>query len=145
MILLLNMVVAMMTDTYAEMSMYKKGIYNYQIMKILPQYKVNQNYGGLIAWTHPLNLISVPLIPYYLYKRNDKQTLRKLTRFIMMVNYSLHQVICSVLFVALNLLMLPFAYMKTILAKIRLAQAGAIRVSDVVLYVIIGIPLLLLL
>ena len=72
MILLLNMVVAMMTDTYAEMSMYKKGIYNYQIMKILPQYKVNQNYGGLIAWTHPLNLISVPLIPYYLYKRKDK-------------------------------------------------------------------------
>ena len=63
----------------------------------------------------------------------------------MMVNFSLHQVICSVLFVALNLLMLPFAYMKTILAKTRLARAGAIRVSDVILYVIIGIPLLLLL
>lgn len=141
-ILLLNMVVAMMTDTYAEMSIVKKGIYNYQIMKILPQYKTNLTYGGIIAWTLPLNVLSILTMPFYVCMK-DKKALRKLTSAIMHVNFMVHLLICCVLFIGLNLVLLPFAYLKTILAKILLTKAGAIHFTEVLVYALFGLPFLL--
>ena len=35
-LLLLNMVIAMMADTYAQMSEVKMGLYKYQILRIMP-------------------------------------------------------------------------------------------------------------
>lgn len=141
-ILLLNMVVAMMTDTYAEMNFVKKGIYNYQIMRLLPQYKINLTYGGIISWTLPLNVFSILTIPFYVCMK-DRKALRRLTSAIMFLNYMVQLLICSVPFVCLNLLMLPFAYLKTILAKILLNKAGVVKFKEVLVYALFGVPLLL--
>ena len=45
----------------------------------------------------------------------------------------------SVAFLAINLLLVPFAYLKTCWHKIKLARAEIISVKDVVIYVLLGL------
>ena len=54
-------------------------------------------------------------------------------------------ILSSAVFIVLNVAMLPFAYLKTILVKITLSYRGVIRVSEVFIYLLIGLPMLLVL
>ena len=61
------MVIAMMADTYAVMSEIRKGLYNYQIMRIYPTFKMNKYFGGMIAVSPPLNIVCVFLAPLFIF------------------------------------------------------------------------------
>lgn len=45
----------------------------------------------------------------------------------------------------LNAAMLPFAYLKTVFVKMTLSYRGVIRVSEVFVYLLIGLPMLMVL
>lgn len=64
-LILLNVVIAMMTDTYSLMSSVRKGLYNYNIVKATYSYKLDSQYGGLILLPPPLCIISFLTIPIY--------------------------------------------------------------------------------
>lgn len=142
-ILLLNMVIAMMADTYAMMSEIKRGIYNYEILRTYSMFKMNKYFGGMIAVTPPMNIICAMFAPLFMCWKNDKPKLKSLTDKIMMTNYLLHLMICTLVFMACNLVCLPFAYLKTLGSKIGLAKNGSINICEVLFYLVFGIPLLL--
>ena len=75
----------------------------------------------------------------------DKKALKSLSKWIMFANYLVHLAVLSVIFVAINLLILPFAYLKTIVMKVKLSSLGVIGTHQVFKYILIGMPLLLFL
>ena len=62
-----------------------------------------------------------------------------------MANYLLHLLVGSIIFVTINIILLPLAYLKTVMVKITLARAGVIVTGEVLSYIFFGMPLLLIL
>lgn len=74
MLLLLNIVIAMMADTYAMMTSVRRGIYNYNVVRVSPAYRLDKNYGGLTLLFPPFCLISTfCLLPYYMCVKDTKR------------------------------------------------------------------------
>ena len=88
-----------------------------------------------------MNFICILALPYY-YCVKDKMRLEWMTKMIMMVNYVLHLVVTLVFFVALNALLLPFAYLKTCVIKMCLMFKRTISTCEFFFFFIFGAPLL---
>ena len=140
-VLLLNMVIAMMADTYALMTEISKGVYNNAVLQVQPQYKNNKYYGGLIAATMPLNVPVFFLSPLFLIISN-KSVLKSLTFGVKMFNYFFIMMPIVALFMALNAICLPFAYLRTVFIKFKLATKGVTGCGESLIFLLIGIPLL---
>ena len=83
-------------------------------------------------------MISFLTIPYYLCVR-DKKRLQKFTRRFNIGLYFFFSIIISSLFLMFNLILVPFAYLKTCYHKIKLAHAKRISIADVVFYILVGL------
>ena len=138
MIILINVVVAMMADTYGIMTPLRLGIYSHAVIKTAPAYAPNKFYGPLALLPPPFCAISFLTLPFYLCVK-DKARLEKFTKRFNMGFYFFVSIIISLVFVAINLVLLPFAYLKTIWHKITLAHAKIISVYDVISYVVFGL------
>ena len=64
-IILLNVVIAMMADTYAMLSGVRRGVYNYSVLSIFPSYKLDKCYGGIIAFCYPYSMFGFLILPFY--------------------------------------------------------------------------------
>ena len=62
-----------------------------------------------------------------------------------MINFSIFTIFSGTVFIAINLVMLPFAYLKTVAVKLRLSYRGVIKVSEFFIFFLIGLPMLLVL
>ena len=144
-VLLLNMVIAMMADTYAALTEIKVGIYNYNVLTVEPQWRMNKHYGGIIAFSPPLSPLTIPLLPVFLIAKDNKPFLRSFTYGLKMINYGFVLLILMAFFMAFNMLLLPFAWLKTFYAKLKLARLGTVPPYEPLLYFIYGLPLLLVL
>ena len=142
-LVLLNVVVAMMADTYALMTTQRKGLYNYNIVKSQSVLKLDKYYGGLILLPYPFCVITFLLLPIYLLV-SDKETLLAFNKGVYRVFYTFFSLLIGAVFLALNLAMMPFAYLKTVLMKLILVKNGGISICDAVFYIIIGLPVLLI-
>mmetsp|Transcript_20153 Transcript_20153/g.27223 ORF Transcript_20153/g.27223 Transcript_20153/m.27223 type:complete len:505 (-) Transcript_20153:373-1887(-) len=139
-LVLINVVIAMMADTYAAMTSFKQGIYNHNILKTAPSYKLDKRYGGLTILPGPAALISFMALPFYaLVKDRDR-----LERFNKGFYFGFYGVVCLVIssiFLAINLLLVPFAYLKTCAHKVSLVSAGVVSACDALSYVLLGLPM----
>ena len=72
-LILLNVVIALMADTYSLMSGVRKGLYNYSIVKTVPAYKLDSYYGGLALLMPPFCLFTFFCMPYYLCVKDRKR------------------------------------------------------------------------
>ena len=140
-LVLLNFVIAMMADTYATMTSVKKGLYNYSIIETAPSFKPEKQYGGLIL-TPPFCLISFLVLPFYIWIQ-DKKKLEKLNRGLYLIYYTVLSIPMSVVFMASNLLLTPFAYIKTCIQKVTLVKHRAISCPSLLAYLFMG-PFVLL-
>ena len=140
-ILLLNMVIAMMGNTFGAMSEISKGVYNHAVLQSLPQYKMNKYYGGIVAMVLPLSILSFLTLPLFLCIRN-KTRLRQLSDTLKTINYFFIMLPITVIFMVLNLALLPFAYVRTLVVKIHLSlRTGA--VCEAFFFLLLGVPLLM--
>lgn len=78
---MLNLVIAIMSDTYANLIQLQQGIYFQGVIKAIAFYKNNKHYGGLISSLPVLNVLIVPFVPFYL-GITDRVKLRSMTNFI---------------------------------------------------------------
>ena len=137
-VILINVVVAMMSDTYGVMSSVKLGQYSHSVIKTAPAYKPDKHYGALAFTPAPFAVISFLTIPYYLCVK-DKARLEKFTMSFNMTFYFFFSILTSTIFLAFNLILLPFAYLKTCVHKIYLARAKIINETDVLSFVLLGL------
>jgi hypothetical protein len=71
-LMLLNLVIAIMADTFNQMVAYKKGLYYDGVIEAMPIFKHDKRYGALISTVPPFNILVVPLLPFFLGTNNDK-------------------------------------------------------------------------
>ena len=137
-IILLNVVIAMMANTYGIMTSEKLGIYNHSVIKTAPSYANNKHYGALAFLPAPFAIASFFTIPYYLCVKDTARLERFTTRF-NMGTYFIFTILFITIFIAINLLLVPFAYLKNIWHKIILARENIISGTDVLVYAVFGL------
>jgi hypothetical protein len=118
MILMLNLIIAIMSDTYAQLSDVKLGLYSQGIIEAIPVYKNDKRFGGLIVATPPLNLFTVLVSPLYFCWYKNKPD--KLERFNMQFSRFIYfpvAVCITIGFSVCNLALLPVAFGKASIHK----------------------------
>ena len=155
-VILLNFVIAIMADTYSKLSSQSLGIYYDGIIARIPVYEYDPRYGALIVTTPPFSFLSIVLVPLFLATKDEK-VLTKWNLLHTKVSYSPMALMLTVLFMALNLVLLPFAYLVAIYKKLKLilgrkklskelrllVKVESSSWADLVMFVILG-PLILL-
>ena len=141
-LILLNILIAMMADTYSLMTSVRKGLYNGNIIRAVPAYKTNKVYGGLLILIPPFSILSFLLLPFYLLIK-DHEKLKFLTNTVFMTLYTVVAFFLSIYYIICNAIMMPFAYLKTIVHKLNLLRMKKVSCADCLFYVLIGLPLLL--
>ena len=141
-LILINVLIAMMADTYALMSSQRKGLFNYGVIRAVPAYKLNKNYGGLLINIFPFSVITFLFMPFYIVIK-DPATLASLTRGLTLAFYTFVILFLSVIYIAFNLILLPFAYLKAVGHKIVLLTKKRVSLSTCLLYILLGLPLLI--
>ena len=66
MLLLLNLVIAIMSDTYRRYSDVRLGLFAQGIIEAIPSYKNDRRYGALISAFPPFNLLTMGCLPVML-------------------------------------------------------------------------------
>jgi hypothetical protein len=120
-ILLLNFVIALMSDTYSKLSEVKLGLYSQGIIEAIPSYKNDKYYGGLIVMIPPLNVIAFLLLPCYLGIGNKKH-LEKFNKLVCWTIYLPYGIVMTIIFSVGALSLMPFAWIKVIVHKCMLAK-----------------------
>ena len=116
-IVLLNFVIAIQADTYTKLTSESLGIYYDGIIARIPIYEDDSRYGGLIVGTPPFNLLAVFMIPFYCCTK-DERKLRWGNDLFTRLMFAPMAVIITMFFMAINLILLPFAYFAAIVSKV---------------------------
>ena len=141
-ILLVNVVIAIMTDTYAAMTSVRKGVYNYNVLRAVATYMPTKYYGGLGVLPSPANFLIFCFSPLFIFIK-DKKRLERINGVVYTCIYTLWTMIISIFFIPFNLILLPFAYFKTCILKINLARKKRIPAQNCLSYILLGLPILL--
>ena len=144
-LLMLNLVIAIMSDTYSRFSKVQLGLYNVGIIEAIPSYKNDTCYGGLIVMTPPISMLAYTLWPMYHFIK-DERRLKSFNRKVCTVIYFPFACLFTLFFWATCILMSPIAWVKVILLKCflgkRLNQTQYYK--EAVVYFFIGLPVLIL-
>jgi hypothetical protein len=118
-VLLVNLVIAILSETYTRLSTKKLGLYYDGLIAAIPIYKYKKNYGALICAVPPFNLLVLPFLPIFVCTRK-KEKLTTINNWICKLIFVPIASIISAVFIAGNALMLPFAYILTVFKKAHL-------------------------
>ena len=159
-VVLLNFIIAILADTYSKLSSQSLGLYYDGIISRIPVYEDDSRYGALIVGTPPCNSLAIVLIPVYSCIRNE-QVLKKVNDAATKLMYAPVALLLTLVFMALNLALLPFAYFVSIYQKLMLLKhkaagqdsrrMGSKKVRpvsavavDLAVFIVFGVPLLIL-
>ena len=154
-IVFLNFIIAILADTYSNLNSSSLGLYYDGIISRIPVYEDDSRYGGLILGTPPFNLMALLMIPFYLFVKNERVLIRVNDIFTKVI-FAPIALLITVIFMAINALLLPFAYFVAILKKIKLLRnqrkpnfrliegASPQTCLDLTVFILLGLPILLL-
>lgn len=116
---MLNFVIAIQADTYSKLKAESLGIYYDGIIARIPIYEDDPRYGGLIVGTPPFNVFAILMIPFYVLVK-DEQKLIRVNDIFTKAMFAPIAIMITALFMAINLVLLPFAYVAAIIKKVKL-------------------------
>ena len=90
------------------------GLFLSKILQSRDEMKYDDNYGSFLLTMTPLNCIVLPFVPYALIRKPSPE----MNKFVMVLQYSVFIVICYIFFLIGSLLMVPFAYCKSLTTKV---------------------------
>lgn len=117
-IVLLNFIIAILADTYSKLSSQSLGLYYDGIIARIPVYEDDLRYGSLVVGTIPFNSLAFLMVPFFCCIK-DENRLRYLNDICTKVMFAPIALLLTVAFIALNLLLLPFAYLLALYRKLK--------------------------
>ena len=126
MVLLVNLVIAILSETYTRLSEQKLGLYYDGVIEVIPAYKYKKYYGALIAACPPFNILILPFVPIFWFK-HKREGLRKLNNFLCKTIYFPFALIYTLIFIVCNIIIMPFAYIVTLIKKIKLVFNSTLK------------------
>ena len=113
-ILLINLLIAILSSTYALYEQHGVSLYVNGILQMRSAAEYDSRYGALVSTFPPWNAVLLPFIPFYLIKKDTKL----LNRFVFHLTYLPILCIAFLFFVTGNLLIIPLAYFKCLASRI---------------------------
>ena len=120
-IVLLNFIIAILAATYSKLSESSLGIYYDGIIARIPIYEDDIRYGSLIVGSPPFNFLSIILVPFFCCIKNEERLKSINNAFTMLMFFPL-ALLLTIVFMVLNVTMLPFAYLTAIFKKGKLVN-----------------------
>ena len=115
-ILILNLLIAILSSTYARLEESKKVLYINEILRLRHSLEYEKKNSALISSFPPWNYFCLFTVPFYLFS-NDSSFVNNVLSHIC---YLPVVFICTIIFIICNLILIPFAYLKGILIKFQL-------------------------
>ena len=111
----------------------------------MPKFIYDKHYGALTMLPVYFSWLSVLVLPLMIVIK-DKETLRKINKFCFILVYAPFSLVLVVVFISVNLLLLPIAYFKTLIHKALLFQRyrNSSSLQNLFIFFLLGIPLLVL-
>eukprot|EP00347_Sterkiella_histriomuscorum_P018923 403343649 len=112
-VMLLNLMIAILSTTFTNMHQLKLALYYDEIIEAIPQYKYDKVYGSLICSIPPFNILMLPTSIIYFFIK-DKDKLARINSFLVKIAFAPKILLITPIFIAGNVLFLPFAYLATV-------------------------------
>ena len=109
-ILLLNLLIAILSSTYAYYETKGVSLYISGILQMRFSSRYNPHYGALVSSFTPWDVLVVPFLPFFMFK--NAEDLKSLNSFLFHIAYLPIVFTLFVIFLMLNILILPLAYLK---------------------------------
>lgn len=114
-ILILNLIIAILSNTYNIFDPKSNGLYLSKILSTRDELQHDENYSAFITALSPLNIIMLPFVPIFaLFKPNPR-----LNTIVMKSQYLLLMLILFIAFNVISLILLPFAFLKSLIYKLQ--------------------------
>ena len=124
-----------MSDTYANLSEVKLGLYLQGVIESISSYKNDKRYGGLICMTPPFNVIAYVLLPFY-HCTKDLDKLARFNNRVCQITYFPFAILFTTIFLAGSILITPFAWLKAMSHHIKQKN----NVCNALFYTFLGLP-----
>ena len=153
-VIMLNFIIAILADTYSNLSQNRLGLYYDGIIARIPIYEDDDRYGGLIIGTPPFNILAFIMIPFYVFVK-DEDTLRRGNNVFSMILYAPLALVFTAIYMTCSLALVPFAYLAATMKKMKLLFLSKTTYSDEDLeintptagefgmFVLLGLPILI--
>ena len=116
MILLLNLLIALMSDQYAQMSEVRIGLYWKNVIQEIPVLAYDNHYGNLFVTPFFFSWLSLILLPFMAFTSSDKTRMR-INYWACSFAYLPLSLCLLAIFMIVNAALIPFAYLKTLSHK----------------------------
>lgn len=112
-ILILNLLIAILSSTYAALEEKKLVLYINEILKLRSSLQYNKHASGLVSTFPPWNFFPLVFAPFYFIKKDS----RKLNNVVFHITYIPVAFLLALVFLIAHVILIPFAYCKGILIK----------------------------
>ena len=119
MILMINLLIAIMSDQYSLLSEVRTGLFWGQVIQEMPKLQYDNVCGALSIFPFFFGWLSFLLLPFFALIKN-RATVKTINEVACHVVYFPFSVFLLALFMLVNAALIPFAYLKTVLHKILL-------------------------
>ena len=122
----------------------RQGLFWRSIINEMPKYEYHEHYGVLSMLPFAFSWLSLLFLPLLLWVKN-KRVLAKINQVCFVIAYVPVFLVCLAFFMISNLLLLPFAYLKTIVHKATLMRRykSVNYCGSLLFFIVFGVPLLL--
>ena len=142
-ILLINLLIGILASTYAIYEGRGVSLYVNGILQMRSGTEYEGSYGALVSTFPPFNFFLLPLIPFYMVKKET----RPMNRKVFHMTYIPVLCFAFLLFIFTSLLLIPFAYLKSIANRchqVRLSASASpklkkTKVLQLVLFIFCGL------
>ena len=143
MLLLMNLLIAVMSETYQRFTKFKTGLLHKAIIFRMPVYKFEKSYSCLISAPAPLNVLVVPFLPYFFISTNVRLT-RWVNKQVLKLLYLPVAFVAVTTFFVGNLICLPLAFVKALFHKMLILRRLQTRksLSSFISFSWLGFPIL---
>ena len=145
-VLALNLLIAVLSNVYAEESIKANLLYLGQVLTQRPILEYDRDYGALTSSVPVWNITLVPAIPFYLAMKDTA----RLNHVLLHINYIPVLVIAVSFFFVVSLLLTPLAWLKGIalhggyLFNSKLKQSTLTKITQFLIFLLFGLLIIML-
>lgn len=145
-LLILNLIIAILSNTYNIFDPKSNGLFLSKILASRDELEYDDAYGAYLASLTPLNFVTFPFVPFAIFMPASP----RLNNFVMKLQYILLMTIMFILFISVSILIMPFAFLKSLYLKFYLIFESQtfsqyfIRSLNFGIFVVFGVGLMTL-
>ena len=118
-ILLMNLIVAMLANTYELYDSKSNGLYLSKILSTRDELNYDNSYGAILSAAPPINIIQFPFVPAMTVLRYDTPLLNMINENLMKTQYILFMLVLKMIFTGVSILLIPMAWVVGCVDKVK--------------------------